>query len=545
MKFNQSNNNFINKIIIQDIKKKNISIRTRFPPDPNGYLHIGHAKSICLNFGIAKQYNGKCNLRFDDTNPNNNHTKYIQAIKKDIIWLGFNWYKKIRYTSMYFKEIYQYAIELIKKNLAYVEKLKKYEIRKYRGTLKTTGINSPYRNQSIEENLLLFENMKLGNIREGDACLRAKISMKSPLIIMRDPVLYRIKFIKHHYTQNTWCIYPTYDFAHCISDALEKITHSLCTLEFQDNRKLYNWILKNISIDNHPQQYEYSRLNIEYSILSKRKIQSLINNKIIDTWDDPRILTISGLRRKGYTAESIKNFCKNIGITKQNNLIELSTLESCIKKELNHTAHRTMAILDPIKIILSNIDSQYVETIKVLNHPKNHLLGSRRIIFTKEIYIERSDFQENPSKKYNRLSLGKTVKLKYSYTITAQSIQKDINNHITTIFCKCHKNNPNNDNKYGIIHWISKKNAIKSKFILYNPIFIIKNPEIEKDFLKYINQNSKITKIGFIDLTIPKNTQIHTYQFERIGYFHLDSKLSNKKYLVFNQIVPLKTIWKK
>ncbi|QCI27267.1 glutamine--tRNA ligase [Buchnera aphidicola] len=540
---NKENTSFIHKKVEKFLKKNNNQkLRTRFPPDPNGYLHIGHAKSLYINFSIAKKYHGICNLRFDDTNPNKNHIKYINAIKKDIIWLGFKWNKSIKYTSMYFNKIYQYALILIKKKLAYVDKLKKHEIRKYRGTLNKPGINSPYRNQSIEENLILFENMRLGNFPEGTVCLRAKINMKSSFIVMRDPVLYRIKFITHHKTKNKWCIYPTYDFSHCISDTLEKITHSLCTLEFENNKKLYNWILKNINIKNASKQYEYSRLNLEYCILSKRKLKLLIDNKIINHWDDPRLHTISGLRRRGYTASSIRNFCKNIGITKQENLIEIKSLESCIRKELNNYAYRNMAVLEPIKIIICNISNEYIENINILNHPKNEKMGFRNIIFTNVLYIEKTDFQENPLKKYYRLTLGKTIKLKYSYLITAHAIKKDKNNNIIKIFCTCESKK--NKKKYSIIHWISKKNAIKSEFRIYNPIFKIKNPNIEKNLLSHINNKSKIKKYGFIEKQIKNNLKINTYQFERIGYFIIDKKLSNNK-IIFNQIVTLKENWNK
>ncbi|CAL4322438.1 glutamine--tRNA ligase [Buchnera aphidicola] len=531
---------FIHKIINKDLKKKyEKNIHTRFPPDPNGYLHLGHAKSLYINFEIAKHYQGKCNLRFDDTNPNKKNSKYIKSIKQDILWLGYKWNKHVKYASMYFKKIYKYAVELIKKNLAYVDKLKKTDIRTFRGTLNKPGINSPYRNQTIEENMTLFENMKYGNIQEGMACLRAKIDMKSPIIIMRDPVLYRIKFNEHHKTNHQWCIYPTYDFAHCISDAIEGITHSLCTLEFQDNRVLYKWILDNLNILKQPQQYEYSRLNIEHMILSKRKLGLLIKKKIINNWDDPRMPTISGLRRRGYTANSILNFCKNLGITKQDNLIEMSSLESCIRKELDSTSYRTMGILDPITISITNINEEYEESIQILNHPKNHSMGFRKIIFNNMIYIDRSDFQENPKKNYYRLKIGGTVKLKYSYTITANSIEKDCDNNITKIFCTCNfQKNHNKD--HGIIHWISKKQAKKCELRIYSYIFNDKNPNIKKNFLSNINNESKIIYNGFINKEIQKSSPVNTYQLERIGYFKIDNQISTNKNIILHQIVSLK-----
>ncbi|WP_343182412.1 glutamine--tRNA ligase/YqeY domain fusion protein [Buchnera aphidicola] len=531
---------FIHKIIENDLvhmKKKNI--HTRFPPDPNGNLHIGHAKSIYINFKIAEQYQGKCNLRFDDTYPHINHKKYINSIQKDILWLGYQWNQKIRYASQYFDKMYKYAIQLIKKNLAYVDKLKKEEIRIYRGTLKKPGIVSPYRKQTIEENMLLFENMKFGNIPEGDACLRAKIDMQSNSIIMRDPILYRIKFLEHHNTKNQWCIYPTYDFAHCISDAIEGITHSLCTLEFQENKKIYNWILNNIDINHYPKQYEYSRLNLEYSTLSKRKLQILIDNNIVDSWNDPRLPTLSGLRNRGYTPHAIREFCKKVGITKQDNLIEISSLESCIRKELNITAYRTMAILNPIEIVICNIPEKYIEKIKILNHPKNKNMGYRNIIFSKIIYIERNDFQEKSSKNYNRLTLGGSVKLKYSYIITANSIHKDCNNNITRIFCTCDLTNKNKK-KYGIIHWISKEQAEQAQLILYNHIFTTKNPNKKSNILSYINKNSKIIKNGLINSELKKQKKINTYQFERIGYFYKNKKFSENKHPIIHQIVQIK-----
>ncbi|MDE5285278.1 MAG: glutamine--tRNA ligase, partial [Buchnera aphidicola] len=372
-------NNFIYKIINYDLKKnKNLSLHTRFPPEPNGHLHIGHAKSICLNFEIANFYKGKCNLRFDDTNPIQEKIKYIKSIQYDVQWLGYKWHNNIKYTSEYFERLYQYAIELIKKKLAYVDNLTKKEIKEYRGTLTQPGKDSPYRNRNIEENIILFEKMKNGYFSEGEACLRAKINMKSDSLLMRDPILYRIIFTNHHQTNKKWCIYPMYDFSHCLSDSIENITHSLCTLEFQENKKLYNWILKNTNVKNYPKQYEFSRLNLEYTILSKRKLKILIEKGIIKNWDDPRMPTISGLRKKGYTASSIKQFCQKIGVTKQNNLIEISLLESCIKKELNHSAIRTMAVLEPIKIFLYNLNPDHKEIFTVPNHPKNKDMGSHQ-----------------------------------------------------------------------------------------------------------------------------------------------------------------------
>ncbi|AWI49559.1 glutamine--tRNA ligase [Buchnera aphidicola] len=555
-KIEKNDNNFIYKIINEDFKKnKNLLLHTRFPPEPNGYLHIGHAKSICLNFELANVYNGYCNLRFDDTNPVKENIKYINSIKNDIKWLGYQWHKKVRYSSEYFPILYEYAKELIQKGLAYVDELTKEEIREYRGTLSTVGKNSPYRNRSITENLKLFEKMKKGEFKEGEACLRAKINMSSSFIVMRDPVLYRIIFSTHHQTKKKWCIYPTYDFAHCLSDSIEGITHSFCTLEFQDNKNLYNWILKNTSIKHYSKQYEFSRLNLEYSILSKRKISILIEKKIVNGWDDPRILTISGLRKKGYTASSIRDFCHRIGITKQNNLIEFSMLEYCIRKELNKKAIRTMAVLEPIKIFLYNIDNDHEEKLIVPNHPKHLHLGTHEIIFTNTIYIEREDFKEKYDKKYKRLKIGEEVRLRYAYIIKAEKIEKDESGNIIKIICFCDINSlgkkPINRKNPAVIHWIAVKNSFPAKFKLYNQLFKIKNPDQEKNFLSYLNSNSLIVKNGFVEKKIAQkiikkmsNNFIKLFfQFERTGYFCVDEVDSKENKLVFNRTVSLKDSW--
>ncbi|BBI01325.1 glutamine--tRNA ligase [Buchnera aphidicola (Nipponaphis monzeni)] len=539
--------NFIYHIIDQDLSKnKNLKIHTRFPPEPNGHLHIGHAKSIFLNFSIAKFYKGKCNLRFDDTNPTKENVKFISSIKKDILWLGFVWNDDIKFSSQYFSLLYKFAVQLIKKNLAYVDQLTKKQIRDYRGTLKKPGKKSPYRSRSIKENLYLFKQMKKGLIPEGHACLRAKIDMESPFIIMRDPVLYRILYCKHHQTLNYWCIYPMYDFAHCIADTLENITHSLCTLEFQENKHLYNWILNNIDINvkNRPYQYEFSPLKLEYNVLSKRKLQMLVDKKIVNGWNDPRMPTISGLRKKGYTPDSIIKFCEKVGVTKQNNLIQLSTLESCIRKELNETSPRIMAILNPIKIIIENLPECYMEIINIPNHPNKPEMGNRKIIFSKEIYIDKFDFCEYPSKEYKRLSIGKTVKLRYGYNITATAIKKNQFNNIEYITCTYDPHTIKNNlyiKKYvGIIHWISIKNTISAKFKIYKKLFYIQNPELKKNFLDYINTNTLNIKTGFVEKSIMMNLSIRRYQFEREGYFYLCCSILKDNFLTFNQIVTLK-----
>ncbi|WP_154061599.1 glutamine--tRNA ligase/YqeY domain fusion protein [Buchnera aphidicola] len=544
-------NNFINKIIKNSIlKNPNRKIRTRFPPEPNGYLHIGHAKSICLNFNIANRYNGTCNLRFDDTNPKKENKKYVNAIKKDIKWLGFNWYKNSKYTSNYFKKLYKYAVQLIQNNLAYIDELNAQEIKQYRGTLKEKGINSPFRNRPIKENLTLFKKMKNGIFKEGSMCLRAKINMESPYIILRDPVLYRIIFSKHHQTKNEWCIYPMYDFAHCIVDALEEITHSLCTLEFIDNRQLYIWILKKLNFTQKPpRQYEFSKLTLEHTILSKRKIQKLIDTKLVNGWNDPRLHTISGLRNKGYTKNSIKTFCQKIGITKQQNMIELSLLESCIRKDLNMSSPRRMAVINPVKLIITNIDKYHIEYLDAPNHPQIKEMGTRKILFSNEIYIEKEDFCKKPNKNYKGLVLGKKVRLKYSYVIQANKILKNKNNEISCILCTYDlnktKKNKQIKNNYNIIHWISSKNSIKVQFHLFDVLFKSKNAEKESNIIQAYNPNSCIIKTGYVE-SIIKNEKIkHAYQFERIGYFLKKNKKYENTTIVFNRIVSLKNKYKK
>ncbi|QJC34588.1 glutamine--tRNA ligase [Enterobacteriaceae endosymbiont of Donacia crassipes] len=540
--------NFIFKIIHNDLKNKKYNfICTRFPPEPNGYLHIGHIKSICLNFSIAKFYGGNCFLRIDDTNPTTENIKYINSIKKDLIWLGFKWDHKIKYSSDYFDMIYKYAIELINKNLAYVDELSIQEIKSYRGTLSVPGKDSPYRNRSIKENLKLFHNMRLGNFSEGSMSLRAKIDMKSKIIIMRDPVLYRIKFQKHHQTGKKWCIYPTYDFCHCISDSIEGITHSLCTLEFQDNKILYNWILNNISVKNYPKQYEFSKLQIEYGITSKRNIRLLIKNKIVDGWDDPRLLTISGLRRKGYTALSLKNFCYRIGVTKQNNIIQLSYLEFCIKKELNQIAPRAMAILRPLKIIIDNFPVNKKIKLLIPNHPFNKNMGYRIIYFTKEIYIDILDFSEEEKKDYKRLILGKKVKLRYSFVIKANKVIKNSNGNIICVYCTYYQNTlgikiDKKDQKIkGIIHWISCLNSQPVLFYLYKTLLKKKCINNTDNILSYINKKSLLIYNGFIEKNLLKEQKKKHFQFEREGYFYFDKKNSNKKQIIFNQILSFRS----
>ncbi|CAL4322678.1 glutamine--tRNA ligase/YqeY domain fusion protein [Buchnera aphidicola] len=543
---NFKNRNFIFKIIDNYIQKnKKNQIRTRFPPEPNGFLHIGHAKSICLNFNIAKIYHGKCNLRFDDTNPKHEKKKFVKEIKKDIQWMGYKWNKKSLYASQYFEKIYKYAKKLIKKKFAYVDQLSQSEIKKYRGTLKKKGINSPYRNRVIKENLKLFKEMKNGKFKDGEICLRAKINMQSNNIIMRDPVLYRVKNISHYRTKNKWCIYPTYDFSHCLSDFIEKITHSLCSLEFLDNKELYTWILQKLDVKNIPQQYEFSRLNLEYTVLSKRKLKKIVKEKIVTGWDDPRMPTISGLRRRGYTPQSIKNFCQKIGISKKNHLIELKLLEYCVRNDLNKIANRFMAVINPIKIIIINMSENHNEKIIVNNHPFFPKKGKHKIYFSKVIYIDKSDFKEKRTNKYKRLSLNTEVRLRHAYIIKALKIEKNSTGEIKKIFCTYDKNtlnkNPKNRKVNSVIHWISKKNSIPAKFRLFQPIFKIKNPNYEKKYLNYINKNSIQIKNGFIEKDLMNKKKLKFFQFEREGYFIIDKKetLKNKK-ITFNETISLK-----
>lgn len=543
--------NFIRQIIDKDLAEgKHTSVHTRFPPEPNGYLHIGHAKSICLNFGIAQDYQGQCNLRFDDTNPEKEDLEYVDSIKNDVKWLGFEWAGPVHYSSDYFDRLYQYAIELINKGLAYVEELTPDQIREYRGTLTQPGKESPYRHRTVDENLALFEKMRTGGFKEGEACLRAKIDMASSFMVLRDPVIYRVRFAEHHQTGDTWCIYPMYDFTHCISDALEGITHSLCSLEFQDNRRLYDWVLDNITIDCHPRQYEFSRLNLEYTVMSKRKLNQLVTEKLVNGWDDPRMPTVSGLRRRGFTAASIREFCKRIGVTKQENMIEYGALESCIRDDLNENAPRAMAVLDPVKVVIENFDADKVEMIPVANHPNNPDMGGRDVPFTREVWIERDDFREEANKKYKRLVLGKEVRLRNAYVIKAERIEKDDEGHITTIYCTYDPetlgSNPSDGRKVkGVIHWVSVAKAIPAEIRLYDRLFTVPNPGAVDDFAATINPDSLVKLNGFVEPSLATAEPEYAYQFERLGYFCADNKDSSPEHLVFNRTVGLRDTWAK
>ncbi|MEI7367509.1 MULTISPECIES: glutamine--tRNA ligase [Pectobacterium] len=541
--------NFIRQIIDEDLASgKHDHIQTRFPPEPNGYLHIGHAKSICLNFGIARDYQGQCNLRFDDTNPVKEDIEYVESIKRDVEWLGFSWSGDVRYSSDYFDQLHAYAVELIGKGLAYVDELTPEQIREYRGTLTAPGKNSPYRDRTVQENLALFEKMRNGGFAEGTACLRAKIDMASSFIVMRDPVLYRIKFADHHQTGNKWCIYPMYDFTHCISDALEGITHSLCTLEFQDNRRLYDWVLDNITIPCHPRQYEFSRLNLEYAIMSKRKLNQLVVENVVEGWDDPRMPTISGLRRRGYSAASIREFCVRIGVTKQDNNVEMAALESCIRDDLNENAPRAMAVLDPVKVVIENLPAGHEEFVAMPNHPNKPEMGSRQVAFSREVYIDRADFREEANKQYKRLVLGKEVRLRNAYVIKADRIEKDEQGTITTIYCSYDaetlSKDPADGRKVkGVIHWVSAAHAVPAEFRLYDRLFSVANPGAAEDFLSTINPDSlKITQ-GFVEASLAQAEAEKAYQFEREGYFCADRVYSSAEHLVFNRTVGLRDTW--
>jgi len=542
--------NFIRNVIDEDLlKRKHNKVITRFPPEPNGYLHIGHAKSICLNFGIASDYEGYCNLRFDDTNPSKENIEYVNSIKNDVSWLGFNWDKEVKFSSDYFDIFYECALELIKKELAYVCFLSAEKTREYRGTLTKPGKNSPYRNSTAEENLSLFAKMKSGELKEGECVLRAKIDMASNFICLRDPTLYRIRFETHHQTKDEWCIYPMYDFAHCLGDAIEGVTHSICTLEFQDNRRIYNWILENLDAFNkpdRPHQYEFSRLNLEYATTSKRKLKLLIDDKHVSGWDDPRMPTISGLRRRGYTAASIRDFSDRIGVSKVNSLTDISILETSIRDDLNTNAPRSMAVIDAVKVVIENYPEEKIELLKAPNHPQNDEMGLREIYFSKEIYIDKADFQEiAPNNKFKRLAINKEVRLRNAYIIKAKRAEKDAEGNITTIFCTYDSEtlgkNPADGRKVkGVIHFVECIKSIPAEFKIYDRLFLNPNPSQFDDMSIIINPDSLVTKHGYVEPSL-KNAEVgKAYQFEREGYFCRDK---SDKGLVFNKTVGLRDTW--
>lgn len=547
--------NFIKEIIDEHNKtgRFNNKVHTRFPPEPNGYLHIGHAKSICLNFGIAREYGGKCNLRFDDTNPVKEDVEYVNSIQEDIKWLGFDWEDRLFYASDYFDKFYEYAIDLIKAGKAYVDSLTAEQIREYRGTPTVPGKESPYRSRSVEENLDLFEKMKNGEFADGTHILRAKIDMSSPNMNMRDPAIYRIRNTSHHRTGDKWCIYPMYDFAHGFSDSLEGITHSICTLEFENHRPLYNWFLDEAAVEHHPQQIEFARLNLTYTVMSKRKLLQLVQENIVDGWNDPRMPTISALRRRGYTPRSIRNFAEEVGVAKRDGVIDVARLEFAVRDDLNKTAKRVMAVLDPVKLVITNYPEGKTEYLPAVNNPEDPEAGSREIPFSKYLYIEQNDFMEDPPRKFFRLSVGKEVRLRYAYIIKCEDIVKDENGNITEIHCTYDpetKSGMSNSNKKvkGTIHWVSAEHAFDAEVRLYDRLFNVEDPDgdKEKEFLEFLNPESlEIKKSCKLEPGLKDAVAGDRFQFERLGYFCVDTKYSEPGIPVFNRTVTLRDTWAK
>ena len=547
--------NFIREIIDEDLRtnKHNGRVQTRFPPEPNGYLHIGHAKSICLNFGLAQDYSGLCNLRFDDTNPTKEEQEYVDSIKEDIRWLGFDWDDREYYASDYFDQLFEYAIKLIKKGKAYVDSITAEEIRDLRGTPTEPGKESPYRNRSVEENLDLFYKMKNGEFKEGEHVLRAKIDMASPNLNMRDPVMYRILHKSHHRTGNKWCIYPMYDWAHGQSDSIEKITHSLCTLEFENHRPLYDWFIKELEIYP-PRQIEFARLNLSYTIMSKRKLLALVEGKYVDGWDDPRMPTISGLRRRGYTPDSIKNFSERVGIAKRENTIDVSLLEFSIREDLNKHAKRVLAVLNPLKLVITNYPDEQIEELDAVNNPEDPSMGTRKIPFSKELFIEKDDFREVPPPKFHRLSPGKEVRLRYAYIIRCDEVIKDeTTGELLEIRCTYFpdtKSGSGTSTKKtkGTIHWVSASRFFETEVRLYDRLFSVEDPESEegKDFTELLNPNSlQILNNCKLENSLKSASPGEKFQFERTGYFCVDTKYSKEGSPVFNRIVTLRDSWAK
>ncbi|MDJ0956099.1 MAG: glutamine--tRNA ligase/YqeY domain fusion protein [Arenicellales bacterium] len=542
--------NFIRQIIDQDLanNKNEGKVVTRFPPEPNGYLHIGHAKAICLNFGIAEDYGGGCNLRFDDTNPEKEEVEYAESIKKDVEWLGYQW-RNLCYASDYFEQLYQYAVDLIKCGKAYVDSQSADQIRATRGTLTQPGTDSPYRNRSVEENLELFRRMRAGEFKDGEYVLRAKIDMASPNINMRDPTIYRIRHASHWRTEDDWCIYPMYDYTQCLSDAIEGVTHSLCTLEFEDHRPLYDWVLDQLDVPCHPQQIEFGRLNLDYTVMSKRLLTRLVNEKHVSGWDDPRLPTISGLRRRGYTPNAIRDFCNRIGVTKSDGIVEMGVLENSIREDLDNSAQRTMAVLRPIKVVVENYPDDHTEMVTAQNHPKRPELGTREIPFSKSIYIEREDFMEDPPKKYFRLSPGTEVRLRYAYYITCSEVVKDSDGEIVEIRCTYDPNSrggTSSDGRKvrGTIHWVSATHAIDAEVRLYDRLFTIPNPN-PSDFTAQLNPHSlDVLHNCKLEPSLKQANPDQRYQFERLGYFYLDRDSGSDR-LVFNRTVTLRDSWSK
>jgi len=546
--------NFIRQIIDKDLAaKKHNSIATRFPPEPNGYLHIGHAKSIVLNFGIAQDYKGTCNLRFDDTNPQKEKQEFVQSIQDDVKWLGYSWDDRLYYASDYFEQLFGFATDLVKAGKAYVCDLNAEEVREYRGTLTEPGKDSPYRNRSVDENLDLLNRMRAGEFEDGAKTVRAKIDMASPNINLRDPALYRIRHgVIHHQTGESWCMYPMYDFTHPISDALEGITHSLCTLEFEDHRPLYDWILDNIDIDCHPQQIEFSRLNLQYTVVSKRKLTELVENNYVSGWDDPRMPTLAGLRRRGFTAGSIREFCKRIGVTKVDNSIEMGVLESCIREDLDKNAARRLAVINPLKITITNYPEDKIESLKAVNHPKDESFGERELKLTREVYIDKEDFKEEANRKYKRLVTGGEVRLRNAYVIRANEVIKDNDGEIIELKCTYDPEtlgaNPEGRKVRGVIHWVSATQGVPAEIRLYDRLFSHPTPESDKtveDWKDHINPESLTCVTDcMVEQSLAKAQAGDTFQFEREGYFCRDKDNAGDK-IIFNRVVTLRDSWAK
>ncbi|SCY41420.1 glutamine--tRNA ligase/YqeY domain fusion protein [Desulfoluna spongiiphila] len=545
---------FIRNIINEDLASgKHAGVVTRFPPEPNGYLHIGHAKSLCLNFGISEEYEGAvCNLRFDDTNPEKEDVEYIDAIKADVSWLGFSWNGEPRYASDYFEALYAYAVELVKMGKAYVDSLSAEEIREHRGTLTEAGKNSPYRDRSVEENLALLEGMKRGDYEEGTHILRAKIDMASPNMNMRDPAIYRIRKAEHHRTGEAWCIYPMYDFTHCLSDAMEGITHSLCTLEFADHRPLYDWVLETLKTPCHPQQIEFSRLNLSYTVLSKRKLLQLVDQGHVSGWDDPRMPTISGIRRRGYTPEALRNFCRRIGISKKESRIDYTILEDCVREDLNEKAPRVMGVLAPLKVTVTNYPEELVEEMDAMNHPQKPEMGTRKVPFCRELYIEQSDFMEEPPKKFFRLGPGREVRLRSAYYLTCTDVVKNEAGEVVELLCTYDPESkggstPDGRKVKGTIHWVSARHAVNAEVRVYDRLFKVENPEKEGDsFLDNLNPESLTVLTDCkVEPGVVKNDNGAFFQFERTGYFNLDPVDSTPEKPVFNRTATLRDAWAK
>jgi len=545
---------FIRDIIDEDLKtnKHEGRVATRFPPEPNGYIHIGHAKSVCLNFGLALQYKGTCNLRLDDTDPAGESMEFVESIIRDVHWLGFDWGDRLFYASDYFEKLYAFAVEMIKSGNAYVCSLSPDEMREYRGTFTEPGKDSPDRNRSVEENLDLFERMRAGEFADGSYTLRAKIDMAAPNIVMRDPILYRIKREPHYRTGTKWVIYPMYDFAHCLSDALEGITHSICTLEFENNRPLYDWIVERLIPANRPKQIEFARLSVSYTVLSKRRLIELVQKGYVNGWDDPRMPTVTGMRRRGYTPEAIRKFCTEIGVAKNDNLIDVALLEHCVRDDLNERAPRAMAVLHPLRVIIDNYPEDGFESIECQNHPQRPEMGVRQVPFSKMLYIERDDFMEDPPKKYHRLGPAREVRLRNAYIIKFESLVKDEKTgEVVEIHCSydpATRNAPPADGRKvpGVIHWVSARHAIPAEVRLYDRLFNIEDPGSEEDFLKYLNPNSVETVTTcYVEQNLKDGVPGSQYQFERLGYFCVDEKDAKAGKPVFNRVVPLRDSWSK